>query len=146
MKKFGIAIAVLMCFVLSTCFAEGLDLESMTLDQLVDLRNEIQEAIDSRAHGESKQVYSGYYTAGSDIPVGSYQVTYECESEEEALYVTFISYASMDDYLAHHNDGERTYISYEMVTEERPGHVTLDEGMILYINLPGGDAFLTPDA
>ena len=66
MKKFGIAIAVLMCFVLSTCFAEGLDLESMALDQLVDLRNEIQEAIDSRAHGESKQVYSGYYTAGSD--------------------------------------------------------------------------------
>ena len=116
------------------------------LNNYLSVTPEIQEAIDSRAHGESKQVYSGYYTAGSDIPAGSYQVTYGCESEEEALYVIFYSYANMDDYLAHQNDGEMTYVSYEMVTEERPGHVTLDEGMILYINLPGGDAFLTPDA
>lgn len=76
MKRFLIALVALSLFV--TCaFAESIDLESMTTDDLVALQSKILKELSKRDFPtKAFTVPMGEYIVGADIPAGNYRVIY----------------------------------------------------------------------
>ncbi len=74
-RKVLCSIIAAMCFAYPVMAAET-DLSSMTLDELVELRNSItQEILARTADEEMETIPAGVYVAGTDIKVGSYTIT-----------------------------------------------------------------------
>lgn len=84
MKKFLGIFLVLSMFIIPA-FAEGMDLSSMSMDELYALRVALNSEISSRLLGETTAIYSGKYVVGEDIKPGTYVLYADMPS---AKYVT----------------------------------------------------------
>ena len=75
MKRFLISficlVMVLSCFV---CYSEGIDLESMSDFELIELQLKVQEAIYQYDPTSGFAIYPGVYIVGEDIEAGDYIV------------------------------------------------------------------------
>lgn len=69
MKKL---ISILLVAVLLSVPVYADDYSSMTIEELVELRNEIDREINSRIAGDSGQIGEGIYQVGKDFKAGSY--------------------------------------------------------------------------
>lgn len=76
MKRFLFLLVALSLFV--TCaFAESVDLESMTTDEIVDLQSDIIKELTARNFPTKRfTVPMGEYIVGVDIPAGNFRVIY----------------------------------------------------------------------
>lgn len=54
--------------------AESVDVDSMSLDDLVALRGKVNEAISAKLSESSNTIFGGTYVAGKDIAPGSYVI------------------------------------------------------------------------
>ena len=73
MKRF-LSVSIVLCLLISVGFAET-DLQSMNLDELADLRNQIDQEIRSRLSNNSGTINTGEYVVGKDIKAGLYELT-----------------------------------------------------------------------
>ena len=71
MKKFLITLLVV-CMIIPIAASE--DLSSLSFDQLIDLRNQINAEIASRPEWKEVEVPVGQWVIGEDIPAGTYRI------------------------------------------------------------------------
>ena len=91
MKKLVVIFAILTMIVCGA-YAEELDLESMSLDELVTLHRRLDAEIKERTActDESAPFYHGNYVVGQDIKAGTYAFTCTYKTEghyDMAIYV-----------------------------------------------------------
>ena len=72
MKKLISALLVIMMMLPVVCYAEGIDLSSLTFDELKQLQSAIIQEMQSRDEFKSVWVPMGVYAVGEDIPAGVY--------------------------------------------------------------------------
>ena len=77
MKKFiGIVLAVMMSFgILGTCFASEIDLKSMSIDELIKLRNEVIAELNEKVNPVGDIIGTGVFMVGTDIKEGFFNLT-----------------------------------------------------------------------
>lgn len=75
MKKILAAFVVLTLLCFTHAYAEPLDVASMTLDELVELRRQVTAEINERLAGSDGVFYPFDYVVGKQIPAGRYLVT-----------------------------------------------------------------------
>ena len=69
MKRLLVIMVMVVLFVAPT-HAESIDLESMSTDELLALRNQINSILTERVASDASVIYSGNYTVGTDIKAG----------------------------------------------------------------------------
>ena len=93
MKRFLFVLAILLLIAAilpSVSIADGFDLSSMSLEELLTLRNDINDEINKRVIQPSMAIYNGAYIVGVDIKAGRYLFTVE-----QPVIDGSIDYASM---------------------------------------------------
>lgn len=68
-----LGLALMSCLVLSVC-ADGIDLSSLSWDELIALKADINRELMSRDEWEEVEVPQGVYVVGEDIPAGKWTV------------------------------------------------------------------------
>lgn len=74
MKKL-LLITLACCLFLSYAVADGIDLSSMSFDELKELQQQINKEIISRPEWKEVVVPGGVWTVGKDIPAGFYCIS-----------------------------------------------------------------------
>lgn len=78
MKKFLLVLIVLLLISVAlpaVSLADGFDFSSMSLEELLGLRNAVDEEIRARVSTPSAALYNGVYIVGKDIKPGRYLLT-----------------------------------------------------------------------
>nr|DAG55577.1 MAG TPA: TRAF PROTEIN, TRAO PROTEIN, TRAN ADHESION, BACTERIAL SECRETION.5A [Bacteriophage sp.] len=114
--------------------AAAIDLEAMSLDELLELHEAIDAEIDARIGCEQETVCDGVYVAGTSIKPGTYIIT--CTSVNNmCMYVS--TFASEDDYATYKanmfapNAPRLTQVS--LTEAGQSAMVYLGEGMVMEI-------------
>lgn len=99
---------------------DKMNLAVLTDEELIALREKIEEEVLARKLGKSAAIQRGEYVIGRDIPAGMYQV---------------IGNIKGTTFLVH---DKRSRLRYNMVCykKEGIGKVTLNDGDVLWINEP----------
>lgn len=76
MKKFfSVLLCVLICVSTYGCAESTIDYSSMSLEELIALRQEIQAAMWESDEWQEVEVPTGFYCIGKDIPAGHWTIT-----------------------------------------------------------------------
>lgn len=122
MKKFVAVISILaLLFCLVSGFAEGIDLESMDTQELIDLQAEIQKLLAERDPLNNALLYPGKYLVGEDIEPGSYFIQSVDSSEYSDLCV------QIND----SNTGEK--LEFQAIRDNKMAQFRLEDGQIVEI-------------
>lgn len=70
-----LALCLVMCMTVITASAE-VDLKAMSVEELIELRNQIREELLLRWKPEVETLYSGRYNAGASLPQGKYTLRF----------------------------------------------------------------------
>lgn len=117
---------VILVMLTSTVLAGGIDLSTLTLDELVNLRNNINTEIYIRGEGEDSEIFTGTYIVGVDILQGTYAV--KCLTPElSSNMINVIVYDKDDD-----------QVSWVDIHLGREGFVSLKDGQTLKLCYGGG--------
>ena len=139
-------------FVILTCLilfgvcaaADSIDLDAMSIDELKELHQKIDEELASRNAGMHSLITEGVYTAGISIKPGSYKITCTEAFSEEGLIVH--TFADEDDYASYkigtgygmgsaYNNLMNAYLVYsENVEQGKTVTVQLTQGMVLHLS------------
>lgn len=95
MKKVTALLLAILLLTIPTALASG-DLSSMTVEQLIQLKTQIETELISRTEGESFGVPPGKYIVGQDIPAGAYKVTVTNSSVVGGMLVVYPDKTKMD--------------------------------------------------
>jgi|LSQX01.2.fsa_nt_gb hypothetical protein len=87
MKK---TFALLLALLMMTSTASAVSIDTLSLDELMDLRIRIEERIIELSEDWSLRVPMGIYEVGKDVPAGSYSV--ESEKGNRARFMLSSSY------------------------------------------------------
>ena len=129
MKRLIAAAVATMSLIVCPVFGSDIDFTGMSLDELVELRNNINTEIETRLGSDT--IAAGLFEAGVDIKIGIFD--FECTSSHGDVKI----YASKSDYIDSYYS-ETTYLSLskgEKVT------VALSDGECLYLD-DGTDGLL----
>lgn len=91
MKKLFVVLLAL-ALLCASSVAEGIDLSGMSFDELVALRQQVDQAIMQSDGWQEVEVPAGVYTIGEDIPAGRWSVS------ASSYLVTFTLYPEKSDY------------------------------------------------
>lgn len=122
MKKFVAVISILaLLFCLVSGFAEGIDLENMETQELIDLQAEIQRLLLERDPMNNAILYPGDYLVGEDIEAGSY-------------FIQSIDSDEWSDLCVDVNDSETgENLKFQVIRDGKMAQFRLEEGQILVI-------------
>lgn len=129
MKKLLIVLLVICTLFTVTAYASPVDFESMTTDELIDLRDALNAEIANRIGNDDTLIYVGRYVVGEDIRAGRYVINFL--SKEDSLdteYGTVVIYYTEED------DRSMTMnkdVLYFPLGEE--GYIELSDGNVVYI-------------
>lgn len=127
MKKL-VALVLVFLSLVSVTSAETIDLSGMNYDELVALRNAVNEAIMERGYEKTVAVPAGTYTVGVDIPAGTYTITID------SLIANMII-----------KDKNGNFVTMHAITTDAPiGKITLTDSQI--VELTGGRVNFAPYA
>ena len=133
MKKTLIALLVSFTLFTTTANASSIDLESMTTDELIELKDKIHQEIMERVQDEGieEPIYQGTYIVGEDIKPGKYVIVFRNEFEDKTkrdLFRGYIKcYTNSDSAI-----NDNYYFSDRLIIDEECG-VNLDDGNVLVI-------------
>lgn len=119
MKKLVAIIMVLIAF-FGMAYSETIDLDAMSVDELVELGNDVIEALYSKNGAIS--LPEGKYVAGKDIAVGTYTIV-QCEDDTRSIIKVFESIDSKES--KYRND----------ISNHTEMSVTLTEGEVLDVDI-----------
>lgn len=131
MRKLLISILVIILMATSTAFADSIDLFSMTTDELIILRNQINDILNERIASDTSAIYSGNYAVGTDIKAGMYILQFDELAEGETTGIVW-KFASEEDWR------NRKYISADYLTIGNEYQIVLEDGMVLEITKAKG--------
>ena len=77
MRRFFVVLLVVLTFSTSAASALTIDLENATLDELIQARADIEQAITENKDFKTFQVPIGEYVVGQHFPSGEYSITCE---------------------------------------------------------------------
>lgn len=124
MKKL-ISCALLTCMLFSTtAYADGIDLSSLTTQELISLHAEVDELLGAKSQCELDTIYQGYYVVGEDIKEGSYLVTRTDAFEKTPFWIIKV-YENEEAY----ENRERTAI-FNLKSGEN-AQLNLKDGMVI---------------
>ena len=140
MRKILISVLVIILMATTMAYAETIDLQSMTTDELLTLRNQINDILNERMMTNTSSIYSGMYIVGTDIKAGRYVFEFGKLAEMESTGVVMI----FENYEAYKN---RNYIIADYIRLGVEYQVALEEGMVLEITRGSGTIYsiTTPD-
>ena len=103
MKRICYILAIVLCFAnITTAFASAIDLSTMTLDELVELRKNVDTEIENRIAELSAThtlIYPSIYVVGKDIKAGEYIFTNNTDDYSQFnWWETEESYKNKDKY------------------------------------------------
>ena len=111
------------------------DVASMTLDELVELRNQVQAEIVARVTADSAELYPGTYEIGKDIAAGNYTLTasgkYGCDTGVFDTQDAVKAIATNDEEAV-----EAGLISKQYIGAGETGFLSLPENTFLYLTEP----------
>ena len=114
--------------------SSGPDLSSMSLDELVALKNDILQEIISRV-GDYESFPSGVYVAGKDIKAGNYSIiNYNTEDTMSYQIASVGVFPAGTDI----SDSTATPIMQSKIYAQEEFSVSLEDGMVLVIELREG--------
>lgn len=137
-------LCMVFCLLFGTVvFAEGVDLSSMSLMELVKLHQALDKEIDARIGCQTSTIAEGVYTAGKSIKPGMYRIVCQESFGEEGLIIQ--TFANESDYSSYklgtgyglgsaYNNLMNAYVVYSGSIEKGKAiTVQLTQGMVLYI-------------
>ena len=130
MKKIiSVFLAMFVLLTSTLCLAETVNLSDFDNDELIALLNSVQQEMMTRNIQKTASLPTGRYTAGVDIPVGSYVLT--CNTGDKQFGIVKVT-APGD------NSEEREYVLYEFVSHnvETQFRFTIEEGCYLEVPFP----------
>ena len=129
----------------ASAMAEGIDLTGMNVEQLLTLRQQIDEAILNQ--GGATVIDYGEYLAGRDIAPGSYTISVYSESDLAGVYVSILRSseskaqyeAAWNEYYNLKNEAEKIEESggtpsYPVAPNNSDYYIVLDD----LVEVPGG--------
>ena len=130
MKK-ALALTLILLIAAIPVLAEGWDFASMTIDELIELRNSIMDELRSRIGSlDSTHVPAGTYVVGEDIDPGKYVFFWIKEYEDRSAISLYASKEDMEAY------NQSTYTTIRKVGEEI--QIELIDGAYLQIDGSNG--------
>ena len=96
MKKIVSLLLVFLMLAGSAAYAEGTDFSTMTTDELLALREELNTEINARIGDDNALIGDGVYVAGVDIKPGMYQITCAAAFDDREFYVNL--FKTLEDY------------------------------------------------
>lgn len=133
MKKLFLMIALTSFVVSGVAFSEGLevDLQSMSIEDLLNLKREISNEITSRISDDVPyELPIGVYEIGKDFSPGSYNIEVVKSAENENPYFSIQLYESIESYKS--SDGEIIHDLF-LTGDENEGYIRLDDGNVMAV-------------
>lgn len=129
MKRF--LCALLVCLMITPALSEGIELSSLTDDEIISLYDAVNNEMITRGLFREATLPAGAYYAGSFIPEGTYVCTLESGGGAVYTYANYEAFLQGSDYLSRvymrSGDsitliltGETCYV-FEVTTTVRPG-------------------------
>lgn len=87
MRKLTIVILSFLLAFSGSAFAEGIDMEAMSTDELLALREQLSAEINERLGDDNALIGDGVYVAGVDIKPGMYQITCAAAFDGREFYI-----------------------------------------------------------
>jgi hypothetical protein len=125
MKKI-LCLLVALLLVGSLGLAEAIDLSSMTDEELLALKEQVDCAINERGISAAPHLLSGVYTAGSDITPGKYVIHVPSGQSSGYIYV----YENKEKL----EKNEIAYEHYIVYDTEQDFYISLEESNVLSID------------
>lgn len=134
MKKALIALLVIFTLFTTTAYASSIDLESMTTDELIELKNKIHQEIMERMQDEDieEPIYQGTYIVGEDIKPGKYVLVFRNSDFDKKDSDRFFG-CGISCYQNSENYDNDNAIFHELLDYDEERGIVLDDGMILVI-------------
>ena len=134
------AIVLLIQMFAASAFAESVDLDAMSTDELLALRSQINAILTERMTSDSSAIYSGNYVVGVDIKAGMYILRFDELAEGETTGIVWL-FANSEDWR------NRKYISADYLTVGVDYQITLEDNMVLEITKANGSirSIVKPD-
>ena len=120
-----IAIATAVLFSLTSCFSEGIDLDSLSETELVDLQFAVQSKIFELDPLSNLVFYPGHYIVGKDIEPGTYLIMpiKNVDSKWDQDFFDVYVYESKEA-----RDNSESAIDHHGLHYDSPYKMTLEEG------------------
>lgn len=133
MKRALISLLVIFTLFTTTAYASSIDLESMTTDELIELKDKIYQEIMERVQDEGVEepIYQGTYIVGEDIKPGKYVIVFRNEFEDKTkrdLFRGYIKCYTNQDAAINDN----CYFSDLLIIDEECG-IDLEDGNVLVV-------------
>lgn len=122
MKKLFVSIVLCSALFVTPVRAADIDLSSMTLEELEDLKNQVEAEIIAKGGGEI--IGAGLYEAGKDIKAEDYQLI--SDEEKGSTIILFPSKEAADS--------DSQYIVYESISGGEEITISLKDGYVLYLD------------
>lgn len=117
---------ILALFSISFSLAENVDLASMDVDSLIELRDSINAELSSRPEVSPFRLIEGLYIVGDDIKAGKYYVAAEAPSSYTA------SISAFADKESYQQDSSSIYYTY-LPIEDPAVCITLEDGNLIKV-------------
>ena len=112
-----------------SAFAEGIDMEAMSTDALLALREQLSDEINERLGDDNALIGDGVYVAGVDIKPGMYQITCAAAFDDREFYINL--FESKENYQKY-DENRWNNTSYRLF------QAALHEGGMATLNLTDG--------
>lgn len=130
MKKLAV-ICLVVCMIVSCAYAEELSFKDKTIDELLILKQSIEDEIQNRlALNGEKEAAPGYYRVGLDLPKGVYEIC-AINSQYARIFV-FENEQKLTEWAT---ESVSSYKLYEYISSgTKTYRVPLDENNVLYLD------------
>ncbi len=131
MRKLTIVILSFLLAFSGVAAAEGIDLTTMTLDELVALHQSVDAEIDARISCDPEMIPAGVYVVGESIKAGKYNIL----TNDDYYGFNVATFASKEIYekaFAENNEALASFQCY--VGSDDSAFVQLDDGMVLLVS------------
>ena len=136
MKKLIVGLLVACTLFTTSAYASSIsiDVSSMTMEELVSFRDEINQEINSRLGSDESKIYIGDYVVGKDIKPGRYIIIFEenpasTKDEEGGKVLLYKDQDAADDW-------DPFFANYYYFGQEC--YVELTDGMVMSIVYSSG--------
>lgn len=138
MRKIICSVLVfLFAFCTVTTAESVIDISTMTIDELISLRDSIDEQIRGILVSDNTMIYAGDYLVGKDIKAGKYVITCTREKEDADDGMVMAIYDDDEAYKA--NKGK---YPYGVFRDNAKVFIVIDEGASAMISLEEGEHFI----
>lgn len=130
-----VAVTVVLLMLCGVAFASGVDIASMSTDDLILLRQQISDEIKKRTNDDDNMLPKGVYVVGKDIKAGAYILTMLPDEygtvfiiDTEERYLEIVAKMNSNDTSDESREG-RVFEAYVSTGEQT--YLSLKEGQVL---------------